>query len=300
MEIIKINGKSGFVKGGTNTGIYTFKDKSVLIIDPGLSSARGNRLSHMLEENSLRARYCITTHEHLDHFEAYNSIKTHFTGCSFYCSENTKTFLESPKLFTTYIYGANPHKKLLGNTKASIFDFEIEDTIKEGFFKLSDVKFQAYELMGHSNGDIGILTPDKVLYVGDALFDYHIMKKYDFPFIFNVEKYLDSLNIIKEIDFDYCIIGHSKSIYNKEEILDIVKKNENNTNRYIEEIYNLLEQPYTREELLSKIISDNGLKLDYKEYHYYYSTLGSMLTLLIDKNQVQFEVENGLVYYYKL
>ena len=49
-----------------------------------------------------------------------------------------------------------------------------------------------------------------------------------------------------------------------------------------------------------KIISDNDLKLDYKEYHYYYSTLGSMLTLLIDNDQIQYEVENGLVYYYKL
>ncbi|WP_417203638.1 MBL fold metallo-hydrolase [Acetoanaerobium sticklandii] len=300
MEITKIKGKSGFVKGGTTTGIYTFKDKSVLIIDPGLSSARGNRLSQMLEDSSLRARYCITTHEHLDHFEAYSSIKNHFTGCSFFCSENTKIFLQSPKFFTTYIYGANPHKKLLGNTKASIFDFDIEDTIKQGQFKLSDIKFQAYELNGHSNGDIGILSPDKVLYVGDALFDYHIMKKYDFPFIFDVEKYLKSLELIDEIDFDYCVIGHSKSIYNKDEITDIVSKNKDNVNRYVNEIYNLLEQPYTREELLSKIISDNDLKLDYKEYHYYYSTLGSMLTLLIDNDQIQYEVENGLVYYYKL
>ena len=126
------------------------------------------------------------------------------------------------------------------------------------------------------------------------------MKKYDFPFIFDVEKYLKSLELIDEIDFDYCVIGHSKSIYNKDEITDIVSKNKDNVNRYVNEIYNLLEQPYTREELLSKIISDNDLKLDYKEYHYYYSTLGSMLSLLIDNDQIQYEVENGLVYYYKL
>lgn len=69
------------------------------------------------------------------------------------------------------------HIKLLGNTKASIFDFEIEDTIKQGQFKLSDIKFQAYELTGHSNGDIGILSPDKVLYVGDTLFDYPYNEK---------------------------------------------------------------------------------------------------------------------------
>ena len=96
------------------------------------------------------------------------------------------------------------------------------------------------------------------------------------------------------------MIGQSKSMYNKDEITDIVSKNKDNVNRYVNEIYNLLEQPYTREELLSKIISDNDLKLDYKEYHYYYSTLGSMLTLLIDNDQIQYEVENGLVYYYKL
>ena len=300
MEITKVNGKSGFIRGGTNTGVYTFKDKSVLIIDPGLSTARGNRINQMLDDCGLRARYCISTHEHLDHFEAYSSIKNHFSGCSFFCSSKTKKFLEDPILFTTYIYGGNPHKKLIGNTKLSVFDFGIEDVISEGQIKLGDMKFQIFDLKGHSNGDIGVLTPDKVLYVGDALFDYHIMKKYDFPFIFDVENYLNSLEKIKNIDFAYCIISHSKSIYNKNEILDIIDKNEGNTNRYLQEIYDYLDQPYTREELLSKIINDNNLKLDYKEYHYYNSTLGAILSVLINNDKIQYEVENGLVYYYKI
>ena len=81
---------------------------------------------------------------------------------------------------------------------------------------------------------------------------------------------------------------------------DIIDKNEGNTNRYLQEIYDYLDQPYTREELLSKIINDNNLKLDYKEYHYYNSTLGAMLSVLINNDKIQYEVENGLVYYYKI
>ena len=62
-----------------------------------------------------------------------------------------------------------------------------------------------------------------------------------------------------------------------------------------EEITN---NPTTREDILMQLINQNSFRLDYKEYHYYYSTLGSMITYLIDKDKLKFGIDGGKLYYF--
>lgn len=49
MDLNKINGHSYYIKGGTNTGVYVFKDKSALVIDAGHTVGRGRRICSSLE-----------------------------------------------------------------------------------------------------------------------------------------------------------------------------------------------------------------------------------------------------------
>lgn len=298
MQLRNIKGNSFYIKGGTNTGLYKLNDDSALIIDPGLSSARGGRLSKLLIENGLGASHCITTHEHLDHYEAYTSLKENFPGCRFYCAKQSRKFLENPELFYTYIYGAKPNGILIGNTSANVFDFHIDSTLIDQEIIFNEECFIIYDLAGHSHGHSCVLTPDKVLYAGDSLFDYQIMEKFEFPFIFDVEQFLNSLDILSKIDFEFCLISHSKKVYNKESTLNLADINKQNTFKYLEQIHGILRTPTTREDLLMLLINQNSLRLDYKEYHYYYSTLGSMLTYLMDKGEVKFEIKVGKLYYY--
>ena len=44
MNLINISGNTFYIRGGTNTGLYLFDDNSALIIDPGLSGARPNKI----------------------------------------------------------------------------------------------------------------------------------------------------------------------------------------------------------------------------------------------------------------
>ena len=69
MKLNCIKGNTYYIKGGTNTGIYKFKDGSVLLIDPGLLGMRPKKIINLLEENNLKLKYIINTHEHGDHFE---------------------------------------------------------------------------------------------------------------------------------------------------------------------------------------------------------------------------------------
>lgn len=299
MELKLIQGNTYYIRGGTNTGVYLFESDSAVVIDPGLSTVRGTKIANCLIENNRKATYCITTHEHLDHFESYTGILDIFPNCVFCCPKQSVPFIEIPTLFYTYVYGAHPHQKFFGNAKAEVFDFKIDRQLTEERLPLENGFLDILDLSGHSHGMAGILTEDRVFFLGDALFDYNIIKKYDFPFIFHVEKFLQSLEKIKDCDFDYGLIAHSKRPYPKEEICNLAAINADNVGKYLEQIYTLLQKPRTREEVLAAIINDNGLQFNYKEYHYYYSTLGSMLSYLYDRNQIGSSIDKGLLYYHQ-
>lgn len=70
MNLINISGNTFYIRGGTNTGLYLFDDNSALIIDPGLSGARPNKIIKILNERNIELKYIINTHEHNDHFGA--------------------------------------------------------------------------------------------------------------------------------------------------------------------------------------------------------------------------------------
>lgn len=298
MQLTQIQGDSYYIRGGTNTGIYLLDEASALIIDAGLSIARGKKIGAFLQEQNIKMDYCIATHEHLDHYEAYAGIRALSGNCLFCCPKESAPFLEVPKLFYTYIYGGNPHQKLLGKTRPEVFDFEIHQRLCEGETEWSNGRVRILDLRGHSHGMAAVLTEDRVLYLGDALFDYNIMKKYELPFIFDVENFLNSLTKIRQTDFDWALIAHSKGAYRKEEIDRLSEKNAENVYKYLNQLREFLKQPSTREELLAAIIQKNSFEFSYKEYHYYYSTIGSMLSYLHDRDQIDFILQDGRLCYY--
>ena len=59
MNLINISGNTFYIRGGTNTGLYLFNDNSALIIDPGLSGARPNKIIKMLDERNIELKYII-------------------------------------------------------------------------------------------------------------------------------------------------------------------------------------------------------------------------------------------------
>ncbi|WXR61661.1 MBL fold metallo-hydrolase [Peptostreptococcaceae bacterium AGR-M142] len=298
MDMIKIKSRNYYIKGGTNTGLYIFKDKYCVLIDPGISNARGNRIIKFLKDNNIRPKGIIITHEHSDHYGATKRITEEFSGCKVYSSIECKKIIKDPNIYMHYTCGGESNKifeKFFSNR-----NFIIEDIEELGQnIKLNDHKFEIVSLKGHSNGQIGILTEEKVFFIGDALFDEDILKKYNLPYLFSVKEQLNTLDIIKNIDFEYLVLGHSKFILNKEDALDLIELNKKNIYKYIDLAKELLEEPLTKEDLLSQIIILNELKLNYKEYYFSATTVNSLISYLIDIDYLDYSLENGKIYYYK-
>ena len=154
-------------------------------------------------------------------------------------------------------------------------------------------------LKGHTEGSIGFLTPDRVFFIGDLLVGEEMLDKFDFLFTFDVAKQLKSLDKLETMDYDKIVLGHSREIITREESKSLIEKNRAAVIKYIEQVKAVLsKEELGYDKLLKHIIVDNDLKCNYKEYHFFKSSLVSLIAYLLDKGEVDYKIEDGELLYF--
>lgn len=298
MELINIKGNTFYIKGGTNTGVYIYNN-SVLIIDPGLGGLRPKKIIQILESKNLDLKTIINTHEHNDHYGACNQFKDHYKGLDVMSSGYAKIYIEQPELFSKYILGGKTNIFMDNKLKNRSLDtISIDKTVKEGILYIDGVELNIIDLKGHTPGSIGILTPDKVFFIGDLLVGVDTLSKFDFLFTFDIRDYLESLDKLNSIDFEYLVLGHSKKTISKDESYSLIKEHKDAIDKYINQIISELEEPIGIDNLLKNIIIKNNLRNNYKEYHFFRSSLISVISYLADLDKIDYLLDNGQLYYY--
>lgn len=298
MQLEKINGHTYYIPAPTNIGVFVFKDKYTLLIDTGNNKQQGRKIAATLEDNNLLVKYIFNTHHHFDHCGGNNYFQENHPGSQFYASAAEKLFIENDYLFATYLYGCSPIKELSRqfNTGAPI---KIEQILSPGIVKINEEKFEIIPLAGHSLGQTALATRDKVCFLGDALFSEEIIEKYSFPFLFDIAAQKQSYAKLAELDYDYYVLSHGQEIYSPEKLNTLIKLNQNQLQYFLDLSLELLAQPKTREELLEEICILEDLQLDFKEYYFSLSTVGALTTYLFSQDYLNYQLENGKLYYYK-
>ncbi|RDY24079.1 MBL fold metallo-hydrolase [Romboutsia maritimum] len=299
MNLEHIKGKTFYIKGGTNTGIYLFEDNTAIMIDPGLGGLRPKKINKILEQNNIDLKFIINTHEHDDHYGGCIYFKQDKEELNILSSEYAKLYIENPDLFSKYIIGGKSNGFLDDKLKNKCLGkIRINKTLSEGIIKLNSEDFIIIEIKGHTPGSIGVMTNDKVFFVGDLLVGEDILRKYDFLFIYDIKEYLKSLQKIKDIDFEYLVLGHSKKVISKEDSNILIEKHEMCINKYIYQIRKLLNKPMSLEKILQRIIRSNNLSSNYKEYQFYKSSLISVISYLEELQEISYTLDEGELLYY--
>ena len=298
MQLTKINGNTYYIPAPTNIGVFQFKDKYTLMIDTGDSNQQARKYADIIQANGLNIKYIANTHNHIDHAGGNTFLQEHYPGSLIFSSIDEKLFLENGNLFSMYLYGGDPINELarhfLKNKK-----LRVDEVLSSGTMKINDEKFEIIPLPGHAKGQIGVGTRDRVCFLGDALFSKEIIAKYSFPFLFNIEAQFESYTSVEELDYDFFVLGHAPQIYNLLELRELVQINRDKLNYFINMTLDLLVQPHTREELLEEICILEELQIDFKEYYFSLSTTGAIIAYLHDKGELDYQLENGKLYYYK-
>lgn len=295
MSLNKIKGNTYYINATTNSGIFVFKNKNCLLVDTGINNTEAKKIDQMLIENNLHPKYIINTHNHLDHCGGNTYFQKNYPGCLVYTSLKEKLFMENPELQASILSSSSPIKGIDRSNKPLTVDFVLE----YGTNKINDEKFEIIPLKGHSIEQIGVITPEKVCFLGDSIFSDEILEKYSFPYLYDIEESINTLNLIKDIDADYFLISHSNDVLDKEKIVALVHKNLENIESFKNQILELLDQPLTREDLLENITILNDLSFNFYQYHLNFGGISAFIAYLSSIGLINYSIENGKLYYFK-
>jgi len=298
MQLYKINGNTYYIQAPTNLGLFQFKDKYTLLVDTGDNNQQARKISETIQAQNLNIKYVFSTHHHPDHAGGIAFLQQNYPGSLLYAGGDEHLYLANNHLFPTYLYGGSPMRELTRHFLKGQ-SLRIDEIVQPGPCRINDEKFEILPLSGHSPGQIGIGTRDRVCFLGDALFSREIINKYSFPFLFAIQDQLNTYELINQLDYDWFVLGHAEQVYTQAEIFDLVTINRDNLSYYLDMVRDLLTQPHTREELLEEICILQELVLDFKEYFFSLSTAGAMIAYLYDQEELTHQLENGRLYFYK-
>ncbi len=283
-ELINVGKETYYFSSPSKIGLW-INGNDAYFIDSGNNKDAAKKALKKIDEMGLSLKGVLITHSHADHIGGCNFLQEK-TGCEIFSFGIEKAFTEYPILEPSFLYGANPpeelrHKFLLASpskTTDSPFPCSIE----------------RINLSGHSFDMTGYKMPDGTVFIGDALASPEGLIKYPFSFLYDVEKYLETLEFLKELDAKIFVPSHAEPC---EKIDSLCEINREQVEKNCSTVLELCKNGATCEELLAKVFDRLGLVMTYEQNVLYNSTLRAYLTYLSRLGKIRLEIsENKLIF----
>lgn len=296
MALTKINGYTYYYPAPTNVGVFRYKNGLALLVDAGIDSTAGRALAQAVEGEGLKPKYVVFTHSHPDHYGAGKWLKGQYSGLLRYAAAGEAVWMANPDLESKAIYGARPLRELEGRLhKGPVV--EIDFPLGAGEVEIGDKRFQIISLPGHTYHHTGVLTGDGVLFAGDSLFSEETMAKYRFPFLFDIEQQLATIDRLAALQVEYVVLSHGAQVYSN--ISSLCQQNKDRIDYYLNLILDLCNQPLTREDVTEQVLNDAQMEVDVVQYHVTLVTVGAFLSYLANRQQIAKSVIGGKCYFYR-
>lgn len=262
---------------GAVLGIYLEDDRHCLLIDSG-EAAHGPQVVDILKEQGWIVSALINTHAHADHCGANRIIAEAFAA-PVYASALEKVFLENPELIPYTLFSAHPPRSLANRFIMPPVSPPAQ-VIEPGSQMVSCTPLDIVDLSGHTPGQIGIITPDGVLFAGDSLISDKAYSAFPCPVVVDVQKQLASLDRLQETSYNALCISHGGRIEQASSLLD---RNREWLRQLIDEVVESLPgRPMSREEITGRIIAQRELTVNTTQYYLVWSTVSAVISYLLD------------------
>lgn len=285
-ELHQVGERTYYVDCPAKMGIYRENDTDVYLIDSGNDKDAGRKIRKILDENNWRLAGILNTHSNADHIGG-NQYLQQQTGCKVFTCGIEKAFTEYTILEPSFLYGGYPckelcHKFLLAKPS------EVTDISDSSFPK----EIEAIPLKGHFFDMVGFRTPDDVVFLADCLSSKETLGKYRIGFIYDVAKYLKTLEYIKTLKAKAFVPAHAPAADDISELADL---NINTVNEIAEKITEICKNPICFENILQRLFNDYGLTMSFEQYVLVGSTLRSYLSWLKDIGKLNAVFENNML-----
>ena len=285
-ELVHITGNSYYIQSPAKIGLVKLNDNDVCLIDSGNDKDAGRKVRQILDANNWHLTAIYNTHSNADHIGGNQYLQKQ-TGCKIYAPSIECAFTQYPLLEPSFLYGGFPPKDLKHKfLMAQESDAELlnESVLPDGW--------QPISLPGHFFDMVGFRTNDDVVYLADCLSSKETLDKYQIGFIYDVESYLKTLEMVKKLDAKIFVPSHAEMTDN---IAPLAQFNIDKVYEIAEKITEICKEPLCFEQILQKVFTEYNLTMTFEQYVLVGSTVRSYLTWLKDTNKIKANFENNLL-----
>lgn len=290
-ELIQITENCYYIQSPAKVGLVKLNDEDVCIIDSGNDKEAGRKIRKLIDANGWKLKAIYNTHSNADHIGGNKYLQSN-TGCKIFAPGKECAFTRHTELEPAYLFGGYPFKDLRHKflmAQESDAQYLSEENIPEGF--------EIIHLPGHFLDMVGFKTPDNVIYLADCISSKNTLDKYKIAFLYDVEKYLQTLEYIKTLNAKMFVPAHADVC---EDIQELAQYNIDKTIEVANKIEEICERPISFEHILQKLFNDYGLTLNVEQYVLVGSTVKSYLSWLKDTGKIQIVFEDNMLLWSKI
>lgn len=285
-ELIQVAESTYYIQSPAKIGIVKLNDTDVCLIDSGNDKDAGKKIKKVLDAQGWNLVAIYNTHSHADHIGGNKYLQSQ-TGCKIYAAGIEAHFAKSPVLEPTSLYGGFPSKDLRHKFLMAQ-ESEVEELTSE---KLPE-GLEIIPLPGHSFDMVGFRTKDDVVFLADSLSSKETLDKYQISFLYDVESYLQTLEMIKTIRAKKFIPSHAMET---DDTTELAQHNIDKVNELAEKIIEFCEEATTFEALLQKLFTEYNLTMTHEQHALVGSTVRSYLSWLKDSGKLITNIENNML-----
>lgn len=287
-ELIWVGENTYYVEAPTRVGIYDMGNNRICLIDSGIDKDMAKKLLRLMGERGWILDRIICTHFHADHIGG-NRYLQETSGCAIYATGIDRVVMENPILEPALLYGGCPPQVLRNKflmAEPSIVQPLTQEVIPNGM--------SVQRLDGHSFAMCAVRTDDDVWFIADALTGEDTLKKYGIPFLYDVDTYLESLDMLEVMEAKLFVPTHAPV---SEDLHDLIALNREKVVEIGGLILSLCRAGMDFEGLLARMFDHYGLTLDLSQYVLAGSTVRSYLTYLLEQDQLRIEVSGNRLFW---
>ena len=283
-ELHQVTERCYYIQSPAKVGLIRLDGSDVCLIDSGNDKDAGRKIRQILDANGWRLRAIYNTHSNADHIGGNKYLQTQ-TGCDIFAQGIERDFTLHPVLEPSFLYGGFPpqslrHKFLMAQESEA--DELTPEALPEGLSILP--------LPGHFFDMVGYRSADGAVYLADCLSSEETLQKYQITFLYDVEEYLNTLEMVKTLDAKVFIPAHAAAT---EDIAPLAQLNIDKVHEIAETILSLCASHATFETILQQLFLRLDLPMNIEQYVLVGSTVRSYLAWLSDTNRAEYFFENA-------
>jgi len=280
-------------------GVYIDKAaRTAVLIDSGPPSSRVlKEIVHDLQAAQHQIVAVVNTHGHLVNAGGNRFLKTKLPNLKVFAAHMAALLIDHPSLEAN-IFGG-------GLQDRDSNDGEVAETgvvtdivpYHDGTIYIHDIAFKIVTLPGHSPGMIGVITPDDVLYCGDAAFGEETLNRQEWLLYTDTIAAKKSLEKLQRMKKKAYVLYHGGTYDN---ISKLVKRHLSmlkETANFIVEAVS--EQPRTLEQLTQRAMKRFALDDHLKLYNLTAMTIRAHLSELQQAGRIHVSVKEGWLQFSK-